>query len=146
MEYLIRIHQVVTQSQFDELQKIGLLPFKSVKTEQISIEDIDRLIKDVINENLEVEDEIYTRADRKSATATAKFFRAAYLYKYTNLTLVDCAKVCEYNDHTSVIYSRKQVDELSTLGRTISSYKKYALLADALDNQLKSKIIKQDEL
>ena len=56
MEYLIRIHQVVTQSQFDELQKIGLLPFKSVKTEQISIEDIDRLIKDVINENLEVED------------------------------------------------------------------------------------------
>jgi len=145
MEYLVRIHQVVTQSQFEELQKIGLLPFKSVKTEQISIEDIDRLIKDVINENLEVDDDIYSRTDRKSSTATAKFFRAAYLYKYTNLTLGDCAKVCEYNDHTSVIYSRKQVDELSTLGRTIGAYKKYSLLSDELDKQLKDKLIKQDE-
>ncbi len=68
MEYLIRIHQVVTQSQFDELQKIGLLPFKSVKTEQISIEDIDRLIKDVINENLEVEDGKYPQYITLQAT------------------------------------------------------------------------------
>ena len=46
MQYLVRINQIVTQEQYDALQQVGLLPFKSVAEDSISIADIDEKIKE----------------------------------------------------------------------------------------------------
>ena len=140
MQYLVRINQIVTQEQYEALQQVGLLPFKSVAEDSISIADIDEIIKDVIVEHLKVDRQAFVRTDRRMNNATARFFRSTYLYKYTSMTLQECGQYCGYNDHTSVIYSREQVEKLIELGRNTAVYRKYAVLADELDNTLKEQL------
>ena len=144
MQYLVKINQIVTQEQYDALQQIGLLPFKSVAEEKISIDDLDEIIKSIIDSYLDVGYEPYLNNDRKMANATARFFRSAYLYKYTNMTLSECAEYCGYNDHTSIIYSREQVDKLADLGTTSSVYRKYTNLAKELDTTLRDHLSQKE--
>jgi chromosomal replication initiation ATPase DnaA len=146
MQYLVRINQIVTQEQYDALQQVGLLPFKSVAEESISIEDIDEIIKDVIVDHLKISRDAFTRTDRRMANATARFFRSTYLYKYTSMTLSECGQYCGYNDHTSVIYSREQVEKLTELGENASVYRKYSVLADDLDTILKEHLSQKQVL
>lgn len=141
MEYLVRIHQIVTQEQYDQLHTIGLVPDRSLAqtNTHITFDDIDRVIKDIINARLCVTDDAYVRNDRKRNHCIARFFRSAYLYKYTDFTMTQCAEYCGYKDHTGTVYARTQVDQLMDLGMTASSYRLYYLLGKELDEVLKEK-------
>jgi hypothetical protein len=60
------------------------------------------------------------------------------------MTLSECAEYCGYNDHTSIIYSRDQVDKLADLGTTTSVYRKYTNLAKELDTILREHLSQKE--